>query len=221
MCNLYTSHLSFEAMRRIFAVKSKPLNLPGGVVSITDRAPIVRLAKDSEDRELVLARWSLIPHWAKEIGKAATFNARCETIETTASYRDAWKWGRRCLVPATGFFEWEGPKGGRKAVAVSVPDQEALAFAGLWARNSHIEPQPLESFTIITCQPNKQLQPIHNRMPVILPSDEWQTWLSGETEPAQAKEMLLPYVGDVNIEHTGMGMKAIKTSTSDPQQPLV
>lgn len=139
-----------------------------------------------------MMKWGLIPHWAKNDKlQYSTFNARAEDFATKPSFRDAWKWGQRCLVVTDGFYEWEklDPKGKEKqpyAIALAAGGQ--MVMAGLWAKWRSPKAEEILSCTVITCEPNKLLGELHDRMPVILSESEWSKWL-GE-EPASEDELL-------------------------------
>jgi putative SOS response-associated peptidase YedK len=142
-------------------------------------------------------RWGLIPSWSKNMkGGLSTFNARSDGIDTKPTFKGAWKAGRRCLVLAGGFFEWR--KTGvadKQPFAFAMGNHEIMTMAGLWeAWKNPEDGQWLRSCTIITTDASEMMAPIHDRMPVILGSEDWQKWL-GE-EPAndnELKAMLKPF----------------------------
>jgi len=101
-------------------------------------------------------------------------------------FRGAWAAGRRCLIPASSFFEWRKPD--KQPFAIALGNRGAMAFAGLWDEWAQKGGQPLRSCTIITCAPNPLLAPLHDRMPVILGAEDWARWL-GE-EPVKSEVLL-------------------------------
>jgi putative SOS response-associated peptidase YedK len=124
-------------------------------------------------------RWWLVPSWWSKDLKSlpATFNARAEDIEQKAMFRSAVK-KTRCLIPASGFFEWTGEKTARKPWFISAKDGKPLTFAGLFENWKDRESgEEIQSCTIITCAANDFMSRIHNRMPVILDEKDWQSWL--------------------------------------------
>src|SRR5262245_48038539 len=128
------------------------------------------------ERTLTAMRWGLIPFWAKDTKIArSTFNARAESIATTSAFRDAWKAGRRCLVVAAVYAEWR--KADKQPFAVALGNRGPMTFAGLWETWRAPDGSVIKSFTIITTRPNALVATIHDRMPVILPSDCWPAWL--------------------------------------------
>lgn len=131
--------------------------------------------------QLSLLRWGLIPHWAtdKAIG-SKMINARLETIAEKPSFKEALK-RRRCLVPATGFYEWKKEGKKKSPYYIHLLNIELFCFAGLWDSWKDKESgNTINSFTIITTTANSLMAPIHDRMPVILPSTHEKTWINGE-----------------------------------------
>lgn len=162
-------------------------------------APSQRLPIVPDDREgITTASWGLIPEWADE--KRDLINARAETIEEKPSFKDA----RRCLVPADGFYEWVDESGGTQPYYVTRRDGDPFAMAGLWTRwkppsrqtglaefgDVPGDPDPIETFAIVTTEPNSLVQDLHHRMAVILPREREREWLAGkEFSLAPAEEL--------------------------------
>jgi putative SOS response-associated peptidase YedK len=157
--------------------------------------PVVWLDNETGERELTIIRWGLIPFFVKDPKIAySTINARAETVATSPVFREPMK-RRRCLVPATGFYEWQAlDKKSKQPWAIELADGNLFAFAGLWDRwKDKATGQPLETYTIITTDPNELLEPIHNRMPVILSPQDYSRWLD-PGDPAQLPvDLLRPY----------------------------
>ena len=157
--------------------------------------PVVRLDSETGKRELTVMRWGLVPFWAKDAKMAFnTINAKAETIATSPAYREAMK-RRRCLVPADWFYEWKKLDAKTKQpYAIAMKDAELFAFAGLWDKwKDKATGQTLETYTVITTDPNELMEPIHNRMPVILHRQDYERWLS-PGDPAQLPvDLLRPY----------------------------
>jgi putative SOS response-associated peptidase YedK len=145
-------------------------------VAPTQDAPVVTL-RDGV-RTLEMMRWGLVPFWAgREGGKPPLMiNARVETVKQKPMFRDAITRGRRCLVPADGFFEWKKLGKAKQPMWIHPDDGHLFAFAGLWARAKQGD-DDIRSFTIVTGPPNELVAPIHDRMPVILPRAAWNAWL--------------------------------------------
>ena len=213
MCNLYTITSPQKALEELFGTAGPPVNVaPTPAIWPRDRAPIVRLGRDG-GRELVLASWGLIPFWAKDDKIASkAFNARGETLQEKPSFREAFK-RRRCLVPANAYFEWEGEKGRKTVVEFSVKDQPLFAMAGLWEVNAHVQRQPVESFTVITTEPNATAAAVHHRMPVVLAPQDWLAWLDRDTPSDVAQSLLRPCPDDwLQVARTGRGARDLRES---------
>ena len=156
--------------------------------------PIVRPSADSGAREFALLRWGLVPFWAKDakIGYS-TINARSEEVAGKPAFREAFR-KRRCLVPADAFYEWARIDAKtKKPFAIALKSGEPYAFAGLWERWRPKEGEALETFTILTTDANEVLQPIHNRMPVILEPKDYSRWLEPAAVERLPVDLLRPF----------------------------
>lgn len=171
---------------------------PSFNVAPTDMQPVVRLNRDTGDRELTVMRWGLIPYWSKDIKIGySTINAKAETIATTPAFREAMK-SRRCLVPADWFYEWQKLDAKTKQpYAIALKDRGPFAFAGLWDRwKDKATGAVMETYTIITTDPNELMQPLHNRMPVILRREDYDRWLEPGDPARLPVDLLRPYEAD-------------------------
>jgi putative SOS response-associated peptidase YedK len=141
-----------------------------------------------------MIRWGLVPHWAKDDKlQYSIFNARAEDFTTKPAFRDAWKWGQRCLVVTDDFYEWKklDAKGKQKQpYAIALADNGQMVMAGLWAKWKSPSGEQVLSYTILTCEPNKALGELHNRMPVILAESDLPQWL-GEVQASEDKLLAL------------------------------
>lgn len=156
----------------------------------TTRIPVIRFIEGQ--RRIDLMRWGLVPSWSKEIGKFATFNARSDGCTEKPTYRGAWKAGRRCIIPASSFFEWR--KADKHPFAIGLANGGPMAFAGLWEEWKPRDGEPLLSCTVITTFPNKLMREIHVRMPVILSEENWGAWLGEEpAEDQPLRDMLVAF----------------------------
>lgn len=146
-------------------------------------------------RELLRARWGLVPHWSKEEKpKYSTINARAETVADKPVYREPFR-HKRCLIPATGYYEWRQQDGGKTPYHIQLPERGLFAFAGLWDRWEHGD-KAFESCTIIVTAANGVMRPIHERMPVILNPAQYNTWLNtAHFNQAQLQALLAPFGG--------------------------
>jgi putative SOS response-associated peptidase YedK len=168
---------------------------PSYNVAPQSRQPVVRLNPDTGERELTIMRWGLVPFWSKDAKIAySTINAKAETITTSPAFREAMK-RRRCLVPADWFYEWKKiDVKSKQPHAIALQDGSLFAFAGLWETwKDKATGQTLETYTVITTDPNELMQPLHNRMPVILHRQDYGRWLA-PADPAQLPvDILKPY----------------------------
>ena len=142
-------------------------------------------------------RWGLIPSWAKDpkIGYQC-INAKAETVAEKPSFRSAFK-KRRCLVVATGFYEWQVQGRTKQPMWIGLRSKRPFAFAGLWEHWKPAEEEPLETCTIITTEPNELMRPIHNRMPVILAPVSYDQWLDPTFQHIEPlKALLRPYLSE-------------------------
>lgn len=162
---------------------------------------ITAIANTAEPRAGTF-KWGLIPSWAKDhkIGNRL-INARGETLAEKPSFRAAFK-RRRCLIPATGFYEWQRNPDGRTKTPmhIALKSGAPFAFAGLWESWHSPEGQHIQCCTIITTEPNDLMAPIHNRMPVILPADVYDLWLD-PAERTDLQDHLVPYSAREMIAH--------------------
>ncbi len=154
-----------------------------------------------EKNEIVMMKWGLIPHWTKDIQTAKrSINARAESLSEKPSFRDLLN-NRRCLVPASGFFEWRKEGNKRIPFYLHLPKSPLFAFAGLYDRWTDPEGNLVVTFTIITTESNVLIAKIHDRMPSILSAENEDRWLSTTPLSAQdLKEILAPFPGgDMSI----------------------
>ena len=152
-------------------------------VAPTMKVPVLAIHDGKATVEAM--RWGLVPSWAEDLKFGAkTINARADTVQTKPSFRTALK-KRRCLVPASGYFEWKGESPHKQPYFIKHPKDHLLMFAGLWegwkAPDSEIW---LHTFTIITGEPGKVSGDIHDRQPVILQPDAWDAWINAESDDA-------------------------------------
>ena len=167
-------------------------------------SPIVRQSRDSGHRELILARWGLVPFFTKDLSSVkglSTINARAETIATAATWREPFK-KRRCLVPASGFYEW--PKEGKppkQPYAFELSNGNLFAFAGLWDAWKDGQGHWLQSFAIVTTEANELMARIHPRMPVILHSRDYDRWLDREEVEQLPLDLLRPFESEAMEMH--------------------
>ena len=190
---------------------------------LTDQ-PIVRLSLETGERKLTVMRWGLIPFWSKD-GKASfnTINAKAETVATSPAFREAWK-RRRCLVPAEWFYEWQKTSEKTKQpFAIGMKDGGMFAFAGLWETwTDKATGRRLETYTIITTDPNEITEKIHTRMPVIIPQRDYERWMAPTDAAHLPIDLLRPYPAE-EMKAWKVGDAVGNTRTNRPElvEPLV
>ena len=184
MCGRFTNKMTWAEIVALYGLTmaAPPHNLPRRYnICPTDPIDVVR--ETDGHRKLVQMRWGLVPRWwRKSLAElsAATFNARAETVETKPFFRDAFR-RNRCLIPLSGYYEWQNTPSGKQPWYYTTRDGSALTAAGLWDSWRNPETgQPLLSCTMIVTQPNVIAAEIHDRMPVLLTQAQFEPWLSGK-----------------------------------------
>lgn len=192
MCGRYALYSRPEAIRRHFRLSFLPVGLrPRYNIAPSQQGPIVRASPEG-GRELVLMRWGLVPRWSKEPKVSySTINAMAETVHLKPAYRAAFR-RRRCLVPASGWYEWEETPPGRRPWFFKPKAGDLLAFAGIWERWGEGE-EAFDSYSVIVTEANELAKPIHQRMPVVLSPEDYDFWLDpAVTEPEALRPLLAP-----------------------------
>jgi putative SOS response-associated peptidase YedK len=191
MCGRYTLVKSAKEVSERFGVEVGKQYQPRFNAAPTQLMPVITA---DAPKGLSWFHWGLVPAWSKD--KAVShklINARAETLEEKASFRNALQ-RRRCLIPADGFYEWK-PLGKKSKVPyrITLLNEELFAFAGLWEEYEDDEGQMVHTFTIITTEANKSLESLHSRMPVILKKEAEGEWLKPDASPEELKALLKPY----------------------------
>ena len=193
MCGRYARKSAQELLAEWFEMDLEQMRwAPTWNAAPQSFQPVVRLNPKTGQREAALLRWGLVPSWAKDarIGMN-TINARAEEAAAKPAFRSALK-KRRCLVPADAFYEWQqtGPKT-KRPYAIALTSGDPIAFAGLWESWQPPVGAPLETYTILTTTPNALMEPIHDRMPVIVEPKNYDRWLNPSIAPPL--DLLRPY----------------------------
>ena len=195
MCGRYSLTSPGEAMARLFGVAMGE-HAPRYNIAPSQGILVARAAPDGEAgaREAAVLRWGLVPSWAKDpdIGNRM-INARAETVAEKPSFRAAFR-RRRCLVPATGFYEWRVASGPKQPYHIGMADGGPFAMAGLWEHWTGPDGAAVETCAILTTEANELLRPIHARMPVIVAPGDFDLWLDPElTMPELLAPLLRPF----------------------------
>ncbi|HJV34286.1 SOS response-associated peptidase [Geomonas sp.] len=197
MCGRFVFDLPLDLLIELFGLSAPTAVTPNFNVAPTQRVAVIRPDEAGRPR-LDLLSWGLIPSWAKERSIASRMiNARSETAGEKPAFRRLLK-SRRCLLPASGFYEWKS-EGKRKApLYFSLKDGSPLLLAGLWDSWRSPEGEVIESCTILTTDANELIDPFHDRMPVILPARCYRSWLQpGPDQLPPLPELCLPYPAEL------------------------
>jgi putative SOS response-associated peptidase YedK len=196
---------------QLFDLPNWPETPPRYNIAPSQEVPAVIQNRETGAREFRPFKWGLVPSWAKDptIGNRM-INARSETAASKPAFRKPMR-ERRCLILADGFYEWKREGTRKQPFYIKLQSGDPFAFAGLWDRWQPADGAPLATCTILTTTPNAVLQPIHDRMPVILPPDAYTVWLDlamRDVEPVHA--LLTPYPAD------GMTAYPVSTRVNNP-----
>jgi putative SOS response-associated peptidase YedK len=198
MCGRFTYRLTWPEIVRLYRLTlDRPARNTQARYNICPTTTIDTIVAREGKRQLVPMLWGLVPSWwaqpLKEL-RLATFNARAETVTEKPFFRLAFK-RTRCLIPVSGYYEWQDTTGGKQPWYFTAADgSPALTIAGLWDEwRDKASGETLKSCTMIITEPNRFVAEVHDRMPVLLAEKDFEPWLSG----AAGKEMLKPAADDV------------------------
>jgi putative SOS response-associated peptidase YedK len=195
MCGRFVSATPPDQVAAYFGAEA-PEALLEPSWNVAPTTDVYAVLADGSTRHLDAFHWGLVPRWAKDVKIGSRMiNARAESLATKGAYKHAFQ-RRRCIVPADGFYEWQKRPGqkAKQPYFIHRPDGEPYAFAGLWETWKGPDgkgDEVLRSCTIITTTPNSEMAKIHDRMPVILPPDAWDTWLDPEQQDLELLGRLL------------------------------
>jgi len=222
MCGRFSSSSKPEQIKKEFkvAVEDPAIFKPRYNIAPSQMIPVV-LDRTGE-RIVAQLKWGLVPSWAKDalIG-SRMINARAETLMEKPSFRKAYK-SRRCIIPASGFYEWQrAEKGAKQPFYFYLTNKEVFGFAGLWEEwLDKKSGESLETCTIITTEANDVLKPVHDRMPVILKAVDYDEWLdTKEANTDKLQKLLAPYPPDEMSSHAVS--RAVNSPTLDSPELIV
>jgi len=205
MCRRFTQLLTWRLVVDLYRLTDAP-EPPAGFrasYNIAPRQNVLVVGRGNHGPEARMMRWGFIPAWAKTKPSETRINARGETVASSRVFKSAFK-VRRCLVPSCGFYEWqEQPGGGKQPYWLSMRDGRAFSIAGIWERWHPEGSEPVETFALITIEPNSLAAEVHNRMPLIVAQGDYEAWLTAEAPNAQ--NLIRPYPAEA--------MKAYPIST--------
>ena len=219
MCGRYGYTATPQDMTQRFHVQPalEGLQLRFNVAPTQTMPVVVRHSPNS----LELMRWGLIPRWAKDPNSGLrTINARAETVAEKRTYRRPLQF-QRCLVPASGFFEWQRSADGKVPYWIHLADEPLFAFAGLWEAWMDPAGDEVRSYTIITCEANGFMAPLHHRMPVILPREAEDQWLDPDAvEPERLLPLLRPCQGKMAAHSVSRAVNNPRNDSPDLLRPV-
>ncbi|HEX9962022.1 MAG TPA: SOS response-associated peptidase [Pyrinomonadaceae bacterium] len=224
MCGRFSNRAQPEQIKTEFKVGNKNPDLYKARYNIAPAQMIDVVFETEAERILSGLKWGLVPSWAKDpdIGNRM-INARAETLSEKPSFRDAFK-KRRCIIPASGFYEWRKKgSGAKQPFYFYLKDKEVFGFAGL--REEWLDKESgelLETCTIITTEANDVLKPVHDRMPVILKSQNYDEWLDPkENNTERLQKLLAPYpAGKMSSHAVGTSVNIPDMDSAELIEPL-
>lgn len=222
MCGRFTLFDTAASLAEAFEVAEVPSLSPRYNIAPSQAVAAVRIPPSGGAREVVLLRWGLIPSWAKDPSLGdRMINARAETAAGKPAFRSAIR-RRRCLVPASGFYEWKRTNGRKQPYYIRRPDGKPFGFAGLWESWEGPGQAAVESCTILTTSANELLLPIHDRMPVIVSPADYDLWLSPEVrDPEELARLFRPCPPEeVTAFPVGTAVNNPKTDSPQLIEPL-
>ena len=193
MCGRFSLHLPAQSIAEFFMTLNLKEVTPRYNIAPTQAVLAVIKPPREPGNYAFPMRWGLVPSWAKDlkIGQKLT-NARSETLSEKPSFRGAYKY-RRCLIPAAGFYEWQRDGSRKQPFFITSTSKSPLAMAGLWEHWSGPAGEEIQSCTIITTAANEVMAPIHDRMPVLLAKEHFQTWLAPDLQDTKPfRDLLVP-----------------------------
>jgi putative SOS response-associated peptidase YedK len=212
VCGRFGLFVTPEVLEEYFSLTDFAANLEFAARYNLTPGQAVAVVREHEGRRRIDAlQWGLVPFWAKDasIGRKLV-NARLDSVAVKPAFREAWT-RRRCLIPASGFYEWSEPIGGRKRPHFIRPgDEPLLALAGLWERWRTPTGEKLETCVIVTTDANAQLAKVHDRMPLLIPRDAHALWLDPRSSVDDVARL---------VERTpALEVHAVGFGVNDPRQ---
>jgi putative SOS response-associated peptidase YedK len=233
MCGRYTHLLTWPQIVHLYGLTSgeggggddgggPPPPEPEGHEPSYNVAPgqmVLIIGRGGRGREARMMRWGFIPSWTKEPWQRPS-KARADTVATAKLFRNAFQM-RRCLVPSSGFYEWQKQPGGKKQPYwIGMKDESPFSFAGIW--EAWTDPKTgeiIETFCVITTEPNEVTAPIHDRMPVVIAPADYDAWLTVEANKAQ--DLLRPYPAELMKAHpVSTKVNSPRNSSPDLIEPM-
>jgi putative SOS response-associated peptidase YedK len=192
MCGRFVGYSNLERLLKYFPIDKTACKATASY-NIAPTQEVLAIVRRAGENWLDKFHWGLVPFWAKAVSIGTQLiNARSETVAKKPSFRAAFK-KRRCLIPADGFYEWQGATGTKQPLYLRLPGHKPFAFAGLWERWTprDADAEAYQSCTIITTAASTSVKPIHHRMPVIVKPEKYGRWLDPECgDPTLLRDIL-------------------------------
>lgn len=222
MCGRFALGSKPKAVAELFSLPDVPDILkPRYKIAPSQPIAVVALKPDGTTRGLGMVKWGLVPHWANDPAEGMKpINARAETVDTNPVFREPFR-HKRCLVPASGYYEWKtGPKNAKTPFYFHLKSGEPFAFAGLWDVWGE-DAEKLATCCTITVPPNELAKPIHDRMPLIIPREQFDRWLSPDTPLADVLTLLTPYpASEMETYQVGKAVGNVRSEGSKCIEPF-
>jgi putative SOS response-associated peptidase YedK len=190
MCGRFVFRNPYQELPELFGLDPPPDLRPRYNVAPSQAHPVAH-RPDGGRLALAPMKWGFVPRWATE-PSVRPINAMAETVASKPLFRVSFK-ARRCLVPADGYYEWQGPAGRKRATLYQLRGGHPFAFAGLWDRFTPPDGDPVETFAVVTCPANELAAEVHDRMPVLLTAEAFGPWLDPRTPPSDLSPLLAPF----------------------------
>jgi len=222
MCGRFVQNFTIETLQDNFNIQTAEAEIPPNF-NVAPTQEIFTIIKHDNENILERLHWGLVPFWAKDVSIGSRMiNARAETVSSKPSFRNAFK-KRRCLIPASGFYEWKGEKGNKQPYYITISSVEPFAFAGLWESWTDKDDESVyKSCTIITTDASDNIRELHNRMPVILDQKVYEKWLDVEMQDPQELENILrkDIVHDMKFYSVSTLVNSVKNNDPECIKPL-
>ena len=218
MCGRYTLIESDENLEAWFDAVMEEVEEygPNYNVAPTHNMPVVGQNREGQ-QTIQQFRWGLLPFWAKDkkVGYSM-INARAESVDTKKSFKRSFE-RYRCLIPASGFYEWKGEKGNKTPYYIHPTHEPMFAFAGLYNVWKSPEGEKIPTYSIITTDANQKMKDLHDRMPAMLLKEEWNEWLDPDNHNTQAlKELLNPFPDDaIDYYQVSKAVNSVKNNSEE------
>jgi putative SOS response-associated peptidase YedK len=222
VCGRYTNRLTWSELVALYRLTlDQPPRNTQARYNICPTTTVDVVVSTDGKQSLVPMRWGLVPAWwskpLKEL-RLATFNARAETIATKPMFRSAFK-SKRCLMPASGYYEWRDTPDGKQPYYFTRRDGQPITFAAIHETWTNVETkEPLRSCSMVITEPNKFVAEIHDRMPVILEDKDFEQWEAGDVKDASA---LMRPAGEDILQAWPVSKRVNSSRSPDEDETLI